>query len=403
MWLFPILFGLSVAAVSLREVIASRRGQIRIRPTMTLHNLKLSVLRPLNVLTYGPVLLVYGALFAGSRDWHLGWSTSLWWHWIAAFLLTDFTFYVHHVLSHHCNLFWGAHSVHHQPTEMNISVGGATGILETSIRFLPALPLALIGLPLEMLGACNIAIAGYMTWIHTETIGKLGWAELVFNTPSHHRVHHYKNISELGGTRNFGGMLIVWDRIFGSFLPEKKRITLFGIHDRAPIYSPLKCQTYHYRYLFKTFWKIPWRDRPRLLFTTYLPGELPDESPVNHPPATFSKLHWTFIIVAMIFCFYGCRFAFTGLWNALRSGVLDRTIAIRAAAMSSVAAALIFALLFLVTELNNGKALSRRRWLLGLGCVTVLGIIYVAESESIEFTKSSAEAIVKLAIVFALL
>jgi len=142
------------------------------------------------------------------------------WAWIAVFLLEDLTYYVFHRLSHERRIWWAAHVNHHSSTHYNLSTalrqtwtGGVAG------TWLLWLPLSLLGFPPAMVAIEKGISLVYQYWIHTETIRRLpAWFEAVFNTPSHHRVHHARNPRYLD--RNYAGILIVWDRLFGSFQPE---------------------------------------------------------------------------------------------------------------------------------------------------------------------------------------
>lgn len=144
------------------------------------------------------------------------------WYWfVVAFVIDDFAYFLFHWSAHRVRWFWASHVVHHSSQHYNLS----TALRQTwtgfvSIGFLFRLPLFLIGFPPAMLffvAALNLI---YQFWIHTEMIGRLPrWIEWVMNTPSHHRVHHATNPRYLD--RNFAGVFIVWDRLFGTFEPER--------------------------------------------------------------------------------------------------------------------------------------------------------------------------------------
>lgn len=138
--------------------------------------------------------------------------------WIVAFLAVDFVYYVWHRLSHQVNFLWAAHVVHHQSEDYNLAVALRQSIL-TSFTTLPFnLPLAILGIPPVVYAAMQALSTLYQFWIHTQLIGKLGFLEAFLNTPSHHRVHHAVNTRYLD--RNYGAVLIVWDRLFGTFAEE---------------------------------------------------------------------------------------------------------------------------------------------------------------------------------------
>lgn len=142
------------------------------------------------------------------------------WAWAAIFLLEDLTYYVFHRLSHERRLWWAAHVNHHSSQHYNLSTalrqtwtGGVAG------TWLLWLPLVYLGFPPAMVAIQKGISLVYQYWIHTEAIRRLPtWFEAVFNTPSHHRVHHARNPRYLD--KNYAGILIVWDKLFGTFQPE---------------------------------------------------------------------------------------------------------------------------------------------------------------------------------------
>lgn len=142
------------------------------------------------------------------------------WAWAAIFLLEDLTYYVFHRLSHERRFWWAAHVNHHTSQHYNLSTalrqtwtGGIAG------TWLLWLPLAFLGFPPAMIALQKGVSLVYQYWIHTEAIRRMPrWFEAVFNTPSHHRVHHARNPRYLDS--NYAGILIIWDRMFGTFQPE---------------------------------------------------------------------------------------------------------------------------------------------------------------------------------------
>ncbi|GAB3247251.1 sterol desaturase family protein [Larkinella harenae] len=140
--------------------------------------------------------------------------------WVALFLATDFVWYWYHRLAHEVNLFWSAHVVHHQSEDFNYTVSARITVFQAIIRtgFWSVLPL--IGFPADMITALLLLHGLYPFFIHTRTIGKLGWLEYILVTPSHHRVHHASNPEYLD--KNYGDVLIIWDKLFGTFIEEKE-------------------------------------------------------------------------------------------------------------------------------------------------------------------------------------
>jgi sterol desaturase/sphingolipid hydroxylase (fatty acid hydroxylase superfamily) len=165
-----------------------------------------------------------------------GWVT-----WVVALVGIDFMYYWDHRAGHEVRLLWAAHVVHHSSQRYNLS----TALRQTwtgEYTFLFFIPVVAVGVPVEIaLAAWSVNLL-YQFWIHTEAIGKLwGWFELVFNTPSHHRVHHGSQSQYLD--RNYGGVLNVWDRLFRTFEPEGERVK-YGLTKNITTHNPLKVATH---------------------------------------------------------------------------------------------------------------------------------------------------------------
>lgn len=163
--------------------------------------------------------------------------------WSVAMIGWDLGFYWHHRIEHEVRFFWACHVNHHSSRTFNLS----TALRQPWTPFLGIAlypPLALLGVRPWMIlfsGGLNLV---YQFWIHTEAVGKLPRAiELVFNTPSHHRVHHGANPAYLD--RNYGGVLIVWDRLFGSFAEEDERV-VYGLTRNIATYNPLRIAFHEY-------------------------------------------------------------------------------------------------------------------------------------------------------------
>jgi sterol desaturase/sphingolipid hydroxylase (fatty acid hydroxylase superfamily) len=154
------------------------------------------------------------------------WPASSAWSWIAALILVDFAYYWFHRTSHRVNFVWATHIVHHQSEEYNLTVALRQSWIQGLFSMVFYLPLATLGIPLQVaLGAIVLNTIGQF-WFHTRAIGRMGWLELVLNTPSHHRVHHGRNPKYLD--KNYAGVLIVWDRLFGTFVREEEE-PVYGV------------------------------------------------------------------------------------------------------------------------------------------------------------------------------
>lgn len=212
---------------------------------------------------------VYEVLFANFA--FFSWDKT-WVYWLVLFLLTDLAYYWAHRMSHEINLFWGGHVVHHQSEEYNLSVALRQSSFQVIWTFGFSLPLAFLGfdtLDFALISALNTL---YQFWIHTETINKMGWFEYVFNTPSHHRVHHGRNPKYID--KNHAGSLIIWDKMFGTFRAEEERPT-YGITKPLNSWNAIWANFSHYAEMAKEIKMIPsLRDKVKYLFMK--PGWLPE-------------------------------------------------------------------------------------------------------------------------------
>jgi sterol desaturase/sphingolipid hydroxylase (fatty acid hydroxylase superfamily) len=138
--------------------------------------------------------------------------------WMIAFFLCDLVLYIYHLLGHKTRLLWAAHVAHHSSLHYNLSVGFRINFIHLFYRFLFWAPLCLVGITPEMILLLESLTAIWNFLIHTEKIKKLGLLDLIFNTPSNHRVHHASNPEYLD--KNLGGILIIYDRIFGTYAKE---------------------------------------------------------------------------------------------------------------------------------------------------------------------------------------
>ena len=162
----------------------------------------------------------------------ISWTTAL-----LAIVAADFAYYWEHRIAHRVRILWTQHAVHHSSRDYNIITAIRFGPLESVWSLLAHIPLLLIGFPPELIFFGIIVVLAYQTWLHTELVGKLGRLEWVLNTPSHHRVHHGCDQKYLD--KNYAGILIIWDRMFGSFQEEKKTPT-YGLTTNFNSKNPIK-------------------------------------------------------------------------------------------------------------------------------------------------------------------
>jgi len=187
--------------------------------------------------------------------------------WVAAIALmlgVDFCFYWFHRIAHEYATPWATHVVHHQSEEYNLAVALRQSALESCFAWVFYLPLAVIGFPPAWYLAMSALNLLYQFWVHTEAIGRLGPLEWVFNTPSHHRVHHARNPKYLD--KNYAGMFIIWDRMFGTFQPEEEE-PVYGITKPLKSWNPLWANLHAWADLANDAWHAPrWRDKVKIWF-----------------------------------------------------------------------------------------------------------------------------------------
>ena len=201
--------------------------------------------------------------------------------WLAALLAWDFCYYWAHRFGHERSILWASHAVHHQSEDYNLSTAlrqTSTGFLFTWIFYLP---LFLIGLPIEVVITVNAVDLIYQFWVHTQQVGKLGWIDRVFVTPSNHRVHHAQN--EVYIDKNYGGILILWDRLFGTFQEELDREpVVFGVRKPLESWNPFWANFQVYRYLwFDAVNTERWRDKLGIWFRRT--GWRPEDVEARYP------------------------------------------------------------------------------------------------------------------------
>jgi alkylglycerol monooxygenase len=226
---------------------------------------------------------LYGAVFAALAPTRL--PTDAWWVWLAGLLLYDLCYYWHHRLGHRVAVLWAAHVVHHQSEDYNLS----TALRQTGsgwlLGWLFYLPMALLGFPPLIFGVVAMVDLLYQYWVHTQQIGRLGWFDRWFCSPSNHRVHHAVNDRYVD--KNYGGILIVWDRLFGSFEDERDdEPCVYGT--RAPLHSwnPLWANLEVYWALFRDAWHArSWLDKLQLWIRP--PGWRPADVAQRFPKPAF--------------------------------------------------------------------------------------------------------------------
>jgi sterol desaturase/sphingolipid hydroxylase (fatty acid hydroxylase superfamily) len=171
-----------------------------------------------------------------------------WWVFVLCFFAEDLAYYAFHRTSHEVRLLWAAHENHHSSERFNLSTALRQSWTTPFTTMLFYWPLSLLGFHPVMVMGFTVASLLYQFWIHTELIDRLGWFERWFNTPSHHRVHHGTNVEYLD--RNHGGVLIVWDRLFGTFEPERAKV-VYGLTKNIDTFNPLRVAFHEYAAIWR--------------------------------------------------------------------------------------------------------------------------------------------------------
>lgn len=274
------------------EYAWSRRATARVPADKAFHlndlinSISLGIISQLSgvltkLLSIGIYTVVFGAvaIYPNLEFW------STWYGVVLALIFYDFCYYWLHRAGHVVALFWAAHVVHHQSQHYNLS----TALRQTSTGALFGwmfyIPMAIAGVPPLIFGIVALIDLLYQFWVHTEQVGKLGWFDRVFCSPSNHRVHHAVNDPYID--RNYGGILVLWDRMFGSFQEElDAEPCVYGTRGQLDSWDPLWANLDVYWTLLKNSWRTEkWADKLRVWFKP--PGWQSADLARNHPYPAF--------------------------------------------------------------------------------------------------------------------
>ena len=236
--------------------LSRRRDRAAYEPRDTLTSLALGLGSTVAGLLTGGLVVALGFALSRYALLEIGWQ---WWAWIACFILDDLAYYWFHRTAHRVRWFWASHVIHHSSQHYNLSTALRqtwTGFL--SLAFIFRLPLFLIGFEPAMILFCGGINLIYQFWIHTEAVRRLPrWVEAVMNTPSHHRVHHGVNPRYLD--TNYAGVFIIWDRMFGTFTPERDDDPVrYGIIKQLGSFNILWAATHEWVGIARDVWRAPW-------------------------------------------------------------------------------------------------------------------------------------------------
>jgi sterol desaturase/sphingolipid hydroxylase (fatty acid hydroxylase superfamily) len=274
---FLLLIGIEV-------VVGIRRRNNTYRLNDALNSIGLGIMSQLTgVFSKLMAVGIYTAVFDSVSLWQLPANAP--WVWVSALVLYDLCYYWHHRLGHTVALLWAAHVVHHQSEDYNLS----TALRQTSSGWIAGwlfyLPMAMLGFPPLVFGVVALIDLLYQFWVHTQQIGKLGWFDRWFCAPSNHRVHHAVNDKYLD--KNYGGILIVWDRLFGSFIEEDEHEPcVYGTRGPLRSWNPLWANLHNYVDMALDTWRAQrWADKWRVWFMH--PGWRPADVAARWPKRAF--------------------------------------------------------------------------------------------------------------------
>ena len=275
----------------------------------------------ISILTYGWIVQ-YIALTHVKASWLT---------YVIAFFVIDFAGYWVHRWSHHINLFWNLHIIHHSSEDFNLACAlrQSISMFVNPFNFL-LIPAALLGVPTEVIATVGPLHLFAQFWYHTQHINKMGFLENIIVTPSHHRVHHAINKEYLD--KNLSQIFIFWDKLFGTYQAEMKETPpVYGITRPVRTWNPIKINFQHLWLMIKDAWRTKsWRDKFTLWFrhTGYRPADVEEKYPVykiedvynfeKYETRTSTSLNtWSWVQLMMILFFVSYLFGNIAVINAL--------------------------------------------------------------------------------------
>jgi sterol desaturase/sphingolipid hydroxylase (fatty acid hydroxylase superfamily) len=248
-----ILLGLSplfLAAMAWEVWYWHRQGVAKYQLIDTLSNASLALMHQASDFVFN--LFMVKTIYTYIYQHGLQWIPPVWWSIPVLFLAQDFLYYVFHRAHHRVRWMWCSHVVHHSSERLNLSTAFRQSLTyPLSGMWLFWLPLAWLGFGPDwviLIVGLNLA---FQFFVHTEVVGKLGVLERVFNTPSHHRVHHGKNPQYID--RNYAGVLIIWDKLFGTFV-EEQEAPQYGIVRQLKSHNPITLTFHEWAAMLRDVW-----------------------------------------------------------------------------------------------------------------------------------------------------
>ena len=341
-WATPVF----LALIALEFAWGWRRGRNTYRLNDAITSIGLGALSQVagvftRVLRLGIYALAYEFLALAQ------WPAEAWWALPAALVFYDFCYYWHHRWMHEVAVAWAAHVVHHSSEDYNLSTALRQTATGEFLGWIPYLPMAIVGVPPSLFVTVALIDLLYQFWIHTGHVGRLGWFDRVFASPSNHRVHHAVNDRYLD--RNYGGILIVWDRLFGTFQEELDgEPPVYGTRRPLRSFDPLRANLEVYAQLARDSRRTKrWRDKLQLWLRPpgWRPADLPGADAgapgsgataarerFDPPVPAEARLHAGFQFVLLL----GCSVFFLQLAATASAAVLLACFAFIALSMSAI-------------------------------------------------------------------
>jgi sterol desaturase/sphingolipid hydroxylase (fatty acid hydroxylase superfamily) len=298
--------------IALELVLSHRRGLRTYRLHDSIANLACGVGSQIYGLGIGALgFFLYAKIWQHFRLFEISPNSVL--AWVVLFLIDDFCYYLYHWASHRVNFLWATHAVHHQSEEYNLAVALRQSWFTGLTSFVFYLPLAVLGFPMMMYLLVRTANTLYQFWIHSRPIGKLGPLEWVLNTPSHHRVHH--GINPVYIDRNHAGVLIIWDRLLGTFIEEQAE-PVYGVVKPLASYNPVWANFVELRRLAKISQNTRrWADKIKIWFMppewhpadhggTAIVPEITRETQIKYDPRPTPWVS-AYVVASFALCFFG--------------------------------------------------------------------------------------------------
>ncbi|PIK60670.1 putative alkylglycerol monooxygenase [Apostichopus japonicus] len=284
-------------------------------------------------------IAVYSWIYENYRLLNLPWDNA--WTWLICLFGIDLGYYWCHRMAHEVNFIWAAHQVHHSSEDYNLSTALRQCCTEVFyIPLAPIIPPAIMLVHIEF----NLI---FQFWVHTQVVDKLGPLEYILNTPSHHRVHHGRNRYCID--KNYAGVFIIWDRMFGTFTPEKEPV-VFGLVHPLQTWEPITVQLCHLKYMWHKIWEFEtFSDKVAFIFKGpgWEPGKprlglIEDIPDIHHPQPKFDTFLPTW-----------CKF-YVGFHFLVSFLVLDAFVNIFEVGLTALAAALgIFYIIYTMTCIGH--------------------------------------------------